>query len=172
MIPNKLDLIKRSWVSGQNFFSDEIVILGAKNYPYLISTFSSLPVFNTPDSVETPEFKIKPKTCLVYHSDKINFKIQSNNLDGGSVDGKTKNFESEADFSYNNYFLRDGDNEVTMTLSKTGVELKKDGTKVENPTFTDLKLLETIGSFKQADDNFEIDLSAIQMERVLSKFKK
>ena len=84
--------------------------------------------------------------------------------------GKTKDFESEADFSYNGYFLGDADGDVTMTLSETGVELKKkDGTPVTNPTnsFAKLKLYETEGSYAQAEDNFEIDLSAIKMKRKL-----
>ena len=59
-----------------------------------------------------------------------------------------------------------------MTLSGTGVVLKKkDGTTVNSPTFTDLKLLATAAGNAQAADNHQIDLSAIKMKRALSKFK-
>ena len=85
--------------------------------------------------------------------------------------GKTKSFESDATFKYNKYFLKDGTEEVTMTLSGTGVVLKKkDGTTVDSPTFTDLKLLATAAGNAQAADNHQIDLSAIKMKRALSKF--
>ena len=78
------------------------------------------------------------------------------------VDKKTKRFVAE---TFNDYFLKHGDDEVTMTLSETGVELKKGTTTIDAPVWTTLKLYKTAAGNEQAPDNTQISLSAIEMER-------
>ena len=82
---------------------------------------------------------------------------------------KAKNFQAETDFEYNTYFLKHGNDEVTMTLSTTGVEFKKGAEKIESPTYSTLKLYETASG--NAADNTDISLSEITMKRAKSKFK-
>ena len=84
---------------------------------------------------------------------------------------KAKNFQAETDFEYNTYFLKHGNDEVTMTLSTTGVEFKKGAEKIESPTYNTIKLYATASGNAQAADNTDISLSEITMKRAKSKFK-
>ena len=84
---------------------------------------------------------------------------------------KVRNFEAATAFEYNTYFLKHETDEITMTLSTTGVEFKKGADKIESPTYTSIKLYETATGNAQAADNTDISLSGITMKRVLSKLK-
>ena len=65
--------------------------------------------------------------------------------------------------------MKHGDDEVTMTLSETGVKLMKGTTKIDAPVWTTLKLFKTAAGNDQAPDNTQISLSDIIMVRTWSK---
>ena len=100
-------------------------------------------------------------------------KVTSNNLLPAVTD-KTHNFESAVSFGYNDHFLKLSTDEVTMTLTSSGVEVKKGDTVQASTTYKDLKLFKKAvapADPEQAAADTEISLAAITMKRALSKFK-
>ena len=79
---------------------------------------------------------------------------------------KTKRFENSNE-KFDFYFLKHGNDEVTMTLSETGAELKMGTTKIDAPVWTTLNLYKIDDNAKASDT--EISLSDIIMGRTWSK---